>query len=364
MSPKTEEELASIIKDANAPLRIEGGGTRGFGDRVSGDTLSMAKYSGITLYEPGALTIVAKVGTKLAKIEKTLAKENQQLPFEPMDYCQLLGTTGKSTIGGVAAANISGPRRLQAGACRDSLIGVRFVDGAGNVLKNGGRVMKNVTGYDLVKLMGGSFGTLGVLTEVSFKVLPKPETSASIILSGLSDEDAVAACSRALSSPFDITGASHVGGETVLRIEGFEQSIKYRSGELLKLFDDAELLDEKTSQKRWKAIRDVEHFAKHTGDIWRISVKPTDGPLVANAVRKKFEAVQVSYDWGGGLLWIASAKGDDIRSALGGFSGHATLIKGDGNPAFQPRNSGIAKIEFGLRGKFDPKGILNAGLMG
>jgi len=363
MNPKTEEELSSIIKDANGHLKIEGGGTRGMAERISGDTLSMAKYSGITLYEPGALTIVAKAGTPLAEIEKALAKENQQLPFEPMDHCQLLGTKGKSTIGGVVAANISGPRRLQAGACRDSLIGVRFVDGAGNILKNGGRVMKNVTGYDLVKLMGGSFGTLGVLTEVSFKVLPKPETSASIVLSGLNDEDAIAACSRALSSPFDITGAVHVGGETVLRIEGFKQSVEYRSGELLKLFSGVELLDEKTSQKQWQAIRDVTHFANHAGDIWRISVKPTDGPLVANAMREKFEDVEISYDWAGGLLWVASAKGDDIRSTLDGLNGHATLVKGDGYSAFQPQNSGVAKIEASLRGKFDPKGILNAGLM-
>jgi len=325
MTPKTEEEIASIIKEVNAPLLIEGGGTRGIanGNVEAQETLSTAKLSGITLYEPGALTIVAKAGTKLADIEKALDKENQQLPFEPMDHCKLLGTKGKSTLGGVAAANVSGSRRLQAGACRDSLIGVRFVDGAGNILKNGGRVMKNVTGYDLVKLMSGSFGTLGILTEVSFKVLPKPETSASIVLNGLADEQAIATCSKALGSPFDITGAAHVDGKTCIRIEGFKQSVNYRSGELLNMFDDAELLDDKASMKLWKSIRDVEHFTNHEGDVWRISVKPTDGPIIATRLRAANESTKVSYDWGGGLLWVACPKKTDIRSTLGKFDGHA-----------------------------------------
>jgi len=366
MNPKSEEELASIIKEASGPLLIEGGKTRGIAQgRVEAENvISTSKLSGITLYEPGALTIVAKAGTKLSDVEKALAKENQQLPFEPMDHCMLLGTNGHSTIGGVAASNISGPRRLQVGSCRDSLIGVRFVDGAGNVLKNGGRVMKNVTGYDLVKLMGGSFGTLGVLTEVSFKVLPKPETSASIILNGLADGEAIAACGRALGSPFDITGAAYVSGQTCLRIEGFEQSVKYRSGELLKLFKGAEVLDEKASVKLWKSIRDVEHFAGHDGDLWRISVKPTDGPIIANKLHAKIDGLQVSYDWGGGLLWIASPEGEDIRSILGKFEGHATLVKGNGYPAFHPQNALIEKLEQGLRAKFDPKRVLNTGLMG
>ncbi|MEO1308582.1 MAG: FAD-binding protein, partial [Pseudomonadota bacterium] len=199
MTPQSEAELAEAVRSASGPLRVVGGGTRTFGEPALGDALSTAGLNGVSLYEPGALTIVAQAGTPLAEIEATLAAENQRLPFEPPDMRALLGTddaaaggTGLSTIGGAVAANASGPRRIQAGACRDSLIGVRFVDGSGDIIKNGGRVMKNVTGYDLVKLMAGSRGTLGVLTEVAFKVLPNVAAQATLSARGLSDEQAVA----------------------------------------------------------------------------------------------------------------------------------------------------------------------------
>ena len=239
MKPKSEAELSDMIKAAKEPLQIRGGGTRG--GTGTGALLETGGLSGISLYEPGALTLVAGAGTPLADIEKALAAEGQRLAFEPMDHRPLLGTKGNPTLGGIAASNASGPRRIQVGAARDFMLGVRYVDGAGNIVKNGGRVMKNVTGYDLVKLFAGSWGQLGVMTEVALKVLPVPETMACLLINGLDDARAVAAMSRALGSPFEITGAAHaprgIDGHpvTMLRIEGFETQITYRAGELKKL---------------------------------------------------------------------------------------------------------------------------------
>ena len=209
ITPDDEAELAETVAEAagaGTPLEIRGGGTRaGLGRPVQASrTLSTAGLSGITLYEPGALTLVVKAGTPMAEVEAALAAEGQMLPFEPIDHRALLGAQGEPTIGGVVACGVSGPRRIQAGACRDAMLGVRFVNGKGEVVKIGGRVMKNVTGYDLVKLMCGSHGTLGVLSEISFKVLPKPDAEATLVCSGLGPTAGVAALNAALASPFGI----------------------------------------------------------------------------------------------------------------------------------------------------------------
>jgi glycolate oxidase FAD binding subunit len=369
MTPKTEEELAQIIKGANGPLRIRGGGTRPIG-RADGEALQTRALAGISLYEPGALTLVAGAGTPVAEVEKTLAAENQRLAFEPMDHRTLLGTTGTPTLGGMAATNVSGPRRIAVGACRDFMLGVRFVDGSGNIIKNGGRVMKNVTGYDLVKLLTGAYGTLGVLTEVALKVLPNVETTGNILLHGLSDADAVAAMSAALGSPFEATGVAHLpagpGGTpmTMIRVEGFEVSVRYRAEKLQKLlapFGDStiEVGDDAVTAK-WRDLRDVSEFAAAEGDVWRLSVKPSD----AAEIVARMDAKAVQYDWGGGLIWALTDAGRDIRAAIGPFDGHATLIRGKPDlPTFQPEAPALAAITAGLRAKFDPRGILNSGIM-
>ena len=322
MTPETEDALAQIIKGADGPLRISGGGTRPIG-RFNGAVLSMAKMSGITLYEPGALTLVAKAGTPVAEIEKTLAAENQRLAFEPMDHRALLGTKGTPTIGGVVAANVSGPRRISVGAARDFMLGVRFVDGAGNIIKNGGRVMKNVTGYDLVRLMTGAYGTLGVLTEVSLKVLPDVEGQTTLVLDGLDDVTAIAAMSAALGSPYEVTGVAHdpAAGKTRFRLEGFKNSVAYRAGELAKVL--AKFGTATDAETDWAAIRDVTAFADQSGDVWRVSVKPSDAAgLVA-----RMGAKAVQYDWGGGLIWALTPEGTDLRARLGSLRGHATLVR-------------------------------------
>ncbi|MFD0978825.1 FAD-binding protein [Tropicimonas aquimaris] len=375
MTPKSEQELAEAIAGTDAPVTVRGGGTRPIGRALPGQTLSVAEISGITLHEPGALTLVAQAGTPVAEIEAALAAEGQRLAFEPMDHRGLLGTTGTPTIGGVVAANVSGPRRIQVGACRDSLLGVRFVDGAGRVLRNGGRVMKNVTGYDLVKLMAGSYGTLGVLTEVSFKVLPASEAFGTLRLYGLDDRHAVAAMSAALGSPCEVSGAAHLprGADgrpvTMLRLEGFAESVAYRMGGLQALlgsFGDGEIdRDAESVAAAWRAIRDVEAFAERPGDVWRVSVKPSDGPAVAEAL----DGAEVIYDWGGGLVWALTPEGTDARAALAGIGGHATLVRASEDTrarltVFHPESAPVAALAAGLRAKFDPRGVLNPGLMG
>jgi len=369
MSPISEYELAEALAGAHGPLRIRGGGTRTL-DVDGGDTLSTGQMTGITLHEPGALTLVAKAGTPVSDIRAALRAENQRLAFEPMDHRPLLGTTGAPTIGGVVAGNVSGPRRIAVGAARDFMLGVRFVDGTGRILKNGGRVMKNVTGYDLVRLLTGSHGTLGVLSEVSLKVLPDVDAAATLLLSGLSDTQAVKALSAGLGSPFEITGAAHdpEAGETRLRIEGFANSVTYRAGrlrDLLAPFGRAEVQEGKAgTAETWAAIRDVTDFADRAGDVWRLSVKPSDAPaLVARS-----GAETVRYDWGGGLVWLLMPEGVDLRANLGPFKGHATLIRADEEtrralPAFQPENPVLARLTAELRAKFDPRGVLNPGVM-
>lgn len=372
IEPTTEADLAEAVGAAAGPLRIRGGGTRAIGKPVMGEVLSTAALTGVELYDPGALTIVVRAGTPLAEVEATLAAQNQRLAFEPMDHRAVLGSMGQPTIGAVVAANVSGPRRIQAGACRDSLIGVRFVDGAGTIVKNGGRVMKNVTGYDLVKLMCGSWGTLGVLSEVSFKVLPATSACAVLTIGGLSNEAAIGAMSRALGSPFEVSGAAHlpvgVDGDpvTMLRLEGFESSVSYRAralGDLLGIAATVERDADKTAAQ-WRYIRDVEG-APGAGDVWRLSVKPSDGPAVAARIGANW----LQFDWGGGLIWAVVDPGVDLRARIGNFAGHATLIRASQEtraklPVFQPEQSPVAAISAGLRAKFDPRGILNPGLMG
>jgi glycolate oxidase FAD binding subunit len=286
-----------------------------------------------------------------------------------MDHRGLLGTQGEPTIGGVVAANVSGPRRIQAGACRDSLIGVRFVDGAGTVVKNGGRVMKNVTGYDLVKLMAGSWGTLGVLTEVAFKVLPAPEAAACLTLRGLTSVQAVAAMAAALGSPFDVTGAAHLphAEKTLLRIEGFAKSVAYRAGRLADLLAPFGAVSVEEDGARvaaiWRDVRDVAGFAGRAGDVWRVSVKPSEAPEVAARI-----GGEVMFDWGGGLIWALVPEGTDLRARLDAVAGHATLIRADAATRariapFPPESAPIAAIAARLRATFDPRGVLNLGLM-
>lgn len=369
MKPTSEAGLADMVAGADAPFWITGGGTRGVSG--AGRVLSLAGLNGVELYEPGALTIVVKAGTPLAEVEAVLAAENQRLAFEPMDHRGLLGTDGEPTIGGVVAANASGPRRVQVGACRDFLLGVRFVDGMGRVIRNGGRVMKNVTGYDLVKLMAGSWGTLGVLSEVALKVLPRVEAQATLLVHATDAAGAVAAMSTALGSPFEVTGAAfdpgHAQGPlTMIRVEGFAESVRYRAGrlaELLGRFGEVSLIEADASAVLWLEVRDVAAFHAEAGDVWRLSVKPSEAPEIA----ARLNAEALLFDWGGGLIWVRVPAGTDLRTRAGDFRGHATLVRSDAATRarlgmFHPEPAPLAAISQRLRGRFDPRGLFNPGL--
>lgn len=361
--PTTEAELASLIASQESPLFIHGGATR-LARPHDGTPLSVTGISGIVDYEPGALTMVARAGTPVAEIETALAAENQQLAFEPVSLGAILGRAGNSTIGGVFATNASGSRRIQAGAARDFLLGVRFVDGTGTIVKNGGRVMKNVTGYDLVKLMAGSYGTLGVMTEVAFKVLPIAETIGTLAITVSDAAQATRVMTQALNTPFDVTGAAYdpAQARAYIRVEGFEGSVTYRTGALrdaLGQFGDVDLLDTQASHALWQGLRDVAPLQGQNGDLWRVSVKPTDGPAVVAAAQPTAYVM----DWSGGLVWMRVPVGTDVRAALSGIDGHATCVIGDA-PKFHPEPAGVAAITAAIRAKYDPKGILNTGMMG
>lgn len=356
LAPATEAELAEILADCHArrrPLRIAGGGTR-VENRSLGEALSLSRLSGVVTYSPGEMTLIARPGTPLPEIQAMLAAEGQALAFEPPDMRAVLSRNGTPTLGGMVAANASGPRRLLAGACRDHLLGVRFVDGQGRVLKNGGRVMKNVTGLDLSKLLAGSHGTLAVLTEVVLKTLPLLPARTTLAFPGTDEATALRIFTAALSTPFEVSGAAHVGGTAFLRIEGLEGQLSYRRDRLLALL--AEDRPEVVEDAPWEAIRDAAHFAGGA-PLWRILCKPSDAPGLCAGLRAM--GGDCSLDWGGGLIWY---RGPGQPRAL---APHTTLIRraDAAGPAFPPLPGAVARLQDGLRRSFDPAGILNPGLM-
>ncbi len=386
--PGTEAEACERVRaaaDRAERLRIVGGDTKAGLGRPAQDeaTLSARGLTGITLYEPAEMVIGARAGTPLAEVEALLASRGQMLTFEPVDYRALYGTTGEPTIGAVAAINNSGPRRINAGAARDSLIGVRFVNGRGEAIKSGGRVMKNVTGLDLVKLMAGAHGTLGLLTEVIFKVLPVNERVATLVFSGLDDARAVEALAAALGSPFELTGAAHLPAglgapeaRTLMRLEGFSDSITYRLGELrrlLKRYGTPEILDGEASTALWRSVRDAAFLAEPRGEaLWRISTAPSRGPAVTAAIAARTPA-RWFYDWAGGLVWLATPAGGDagaeaVRAAVRAQGGHATLVRAPDAvraavPVFEPQPDALMRITAGIKAAHDPAAIFNPGRM-
>ncbi|MER8725734.1 FAD-binding protein [Mesorhizobium sp. M1027] len=396
-TPTTSAETHSAVAWAAAedsPLEIIGHGSkRGIGrPQQSEHTLDLSKLSGVMLYEPAELVLSAKAGTPLAEIESLLAENGQQLAFEPMDYGPLLGgEPGRGTIGGVLAANLSGPRRLKAGAARDHILGISAVSGRGEAFKSGGRVVKNVTGYDLSKLMANSWGTLAVFTDVTFKVLPAAETEVTLAIRGLLDDHAAAAMALALGSSAEVSSAAHLpervaarvadgslgsDAATLLRIEGFGPSVAYRIAALKDLLKDAGPLQEisgSVSYSVWRDIRDCAPFADGgERPVWRVSMAPSQGHQMVLALRMQ-AAVDAFYDWQGGLIWLRMQQDDPEAGLLRGLirrhgGGHATLVRATPShraavPVFEPQAPQLAALSARLKAEFDPKNILNPGRM-
>lgn len=396
-TPTTPEEVLETLRWAVAeetPVEVLGHGSkRSIGHVTETEhQIDLSKLTGVTLYEPEELVLSARAGTPLAEIEALLAKHNQELQFEPLDYGPLLGEAeGRGTIGGVLAANLSGPRRLKAGAARDHILGIHAVSGRGEAFKSGGRVVKNVTGYDLSKAMAGSWGTLAVVTDVTFKVMPRAETEATLVLRGLTEEQAAEAMSIAMGSSGEVASAAHLPesvtgrvldgalrgkGSTLLRLEGFGPSVDYRFEHLAALLQGRgtqERIDGDESRKLWREIRDCRPFADGTPrPVWRVSMTPSEGHRMVMALRME-AAVDAFYDWQGGLIWLrmeAYPEAEAARRLIAQYGGgHATLIRGhpmvrDRVPVFQPQAPGLAALSQRLKEQFDPKGILNPGRMG
>ncbi|ESZ39436.1 FAD-binding protein [Mesorhizobium sp. L2C066B000] len=396
-TPTSSTEVLSTVQWAAAeesPLETIGHGSkRGIGRPSQTEhTLDLSKLTGVTLYEPAELVLSAKAGTPLSDIESLLAENGQQLAFEPMDYGPLFGgIKGRGTIGGVLAANLSGPRRLKAGAARDHILGINAVAGRGEAFKSGGRVVKNVTGYDLSKLMANSWGTLAVFTDVTFKVLPAAEIEVTLAVRGLLDDAAAAAMALALGSSAEVSSAAHLpertaarvaGGSlgadaaTLLRVEGFGPSVAYRIEALKTLLKNAGPLQEiagEASHSLWRDIRDCTPFADRSEKpVWRVSMAPSQAHQMVLTLRMQI-GVSAFYDWQGGLVWLRMEEGDPEAALLRGLirklgGGHATLVRATPShraavPVFEPQAPHMAALSARLKAEFDPKSILNPGRM-
>src|SRR5437764_3479486 len=402
LRPRDAKDVEAAVQwalgEGKALELIGHGSKRAIGRPVQTDlSLDLSGLSGVTLYEPEELVLSAKAGTPLAEGEALAAAKGQQLAFEPMDYGPLLGgPLGHGTIGAALAMNLGGPRRIKAGAARDHFLGFSAVSGRGETFKSGGRVVKNVTGYDLCKLVAGSWGTLAAMTDITVKTLPAPETEQTVLLRIPGAAEAIEAMGCAMGSSCDVSGAAYLpSGIAVctlpaaiadateslaaLRLEGFAPSLVHRRRvleALLKPFGELRILDAPLSRELWRAVRDVAPFAAR-GDgadrpVWRISTAPSQGAALAAMIAGETEA-QLLYDWAGGLIWLLAEASEDagarrIRRATAALGGHATLVRAPvalraAVGVFEPQDPALAALTRRVKESFDPKGVLNRGRM-
>lgn len=405
LRPRDVKDVEQSVRDALAAdqtLEIVGQGTkRAIGQPAAANAvLELAALNAVKGYEPSELILTVESGAPLADIESLIDAKNQEFAFEPMDPAALLGTSGgRGTVGGMIAAGLAGPRRVRSGGVRDHLLGAKAVSGFGEAFAAGGKVVKNVTGYDLCKLLAGSWGTLAVMTEVTLKVMPKAETESTLVLSGLDDITANRAMTAALGSPFDVSGAAHIPASalrddgvgldgvgaagqalTLIRLEGIGVSVADRARSLaaaLAGFGRAEIVSgEAQSRGLWLAIRDVTPFAAAgpvgAWPVWRVVCPPASGGHFGDAFARETGG-DLIYDWGGGLIWAALPPTADgcavrLRDRLKAIGGHAVLIRGGEDlraaiDVFQPLEPGVAALSRRVKASFDPKDIFNRNRM-
>ncbi len=397
--PSDEAQAAEIVAWAAAEKQtleiFAGGSKRGLGRPPRADhRFDLSRLSGIVDYEPAELILTARAATPMAEIEAQLEANRQMLAFEPPDWRGLLGCGGEPTLGGALACNLAGPRRVRAGAARDYFLGFAAINGWGDPWKAGGKVVKNVTGYDMCKLQAGAFGTLSALTEVTLKVMPKPETACTILLHSLADESAIAELSQALNTPFEVSAAAHLpapaarrskvaavaqglGAVTALRLEGPAPSVVFRADAVESLRGHGARLDAAESALFWAEIGQVRPLLPPgAGCVWRLCPTPSAAPAVASALRSHFASAEIIYDWGGGLIWLnidAHEAGPDggaakVRAAMAQAGGHSTLVVApdalrEVAPVFEPLPPALAALSRRVKDSFDPNGVFNPGRM-
>ena len=397
--PTDATEIADAVRSAAASrktLRIIGADTKtGFGRPAAADlTCDLSSLSGITLLEPEELVMTARAGTRLAEIETALAGTGQQLAFEPPDLGPLYGhPSGKQTIGGVIACNLSGPRRVSAGAARDHFLGLEAVTGHGEIIKAGGRVVKNVTGYDLCKLFAGSHGTLGILTSITVKIMPVAQRHMTVIVKGLDDAAANALLRKVVNEPLEISGAAHLPAwavsetgvpdlvglgtsATAMRLEGFAVSIDDRIKRLRRQLAghaDIAVFDDDACKRFWADLRVLGPAVRRPTDyVWRLSVPPARGAEAVAAIQRQLRA-DAYYDWSGGLIWcllpaLGGVCDEPIRRCVEAVGGHAVLMRApdtlrEQSPVFHPLSEAKAALVRRIKESFDPDGICNPGRM-
>ncbi len=396
--PLEERELAQLVAEAARTrwaLEVAGSGSKrriGRPIEISG-VVTTRNLRGITLSEPSEQVISARSGTLLSAVEAELAKHNQHLACEPVDLGPMLGeAAGQTSVGGMVATNLSGARRIQRGGVRDQLLGLRAINGRGEVFKWGGRVMKNVTGYDLCRTLAGSWGTLGIFSELTLRAIPRPEEVRTLVLMGLPDSIAVEVMCQALATPFEVSGTTHLQAVlaqrlrlpaltnsgtsvTALRIENFSPAVAYRADKLKDLFvpyGDLIELDHAKSLAFWEELRQLSFLQGSVDPVWRISTAPKMGPRLVESIRR-YRVCHAAYDWSGGLIWLevpdaGDAGADDIRRVVATLGGHATLIRAEPSvrarvDVFPPLETAVQRLTNGIKQAFDPLNILNPGRM-